>query len=93
MLQVWKVLEEVGIQLFFIYLYIWLYIIGKFLDFQVNALLFQFRLNELEDFRLRHRSCPDFQGNLFLLAASSSCRRRRRFFFLAAACRQREGKR
>ena len=55
LIQVRLVLEEVGVQALFGHLYVWLDIVGEYLDLEVDALFGQRRFHELQDLGVRHR--------------------------------------
>ncbi|MNV54038.1 hypothetical protein D3C71_1462090 [compost metagenome] len=62
-IQIRLVLEEVRVQFAFSQLYVRLNIIGKFLDFQLDALSFKLRRNCLQNLGMRNRRSADNERN------------------------------
>ena len=62
LIEVRLVLEEVGVQTLLGDLHVRLDVVGEDLDLQVHAFFGQGRLDEFEDFRVRHRGGGNGQG-------------------------------
>ncbi|MNL32779.1 hypothetical protein D3C87_1546530 [compost metagenome] len=64
-IQIRLVLEEVRIKFFLGQLRIRQNVVGKFLDFQLDALFLQKRSNSLQNFCMRFWRCANYQGYRF----------------------------
>ena len=83
LLQVWFMLEEVGVQFLVIETQVGFYVIREFNDLEIDTFLGQGILDMIQDFRMRHGCSTDLEDDLlvaarcffcFLLPAAAGCK-------------------